>query len=236
MANLSHNVVTPRVVGAPSAFEAARTLSKAGLALGVVSERVTRDVTPGSIVDQTPPADTEVAEGTAIDVIVAVSRDRVTVPSVIGLTVERAEAVLDAQGLGINVTARRVDPRALVNGQDPASGENVNKGTAIQVFIPVPTPAPARPDLTVETLGIDRIGDDVVLTVAVSNAGRGEAPATVVEASVTGLEPVRTPISPLAPGKTITVQIPLAITDAVRGTSVFGTVVVDPGDDVPESD
>ena len=128
------------------------------------------------------------------------------------------------------VSPSRLDPQALVTGQTPAEGTLVKQGTAVSVFVATPPPAPPKStyDLSVQTLGIDVIGTNVVVTIVVQNLTDAMSPATTVVARAAKLPAVTRPVPPLPAHGQHRLEIPLPITPRARGTTVVIVVTVDP--------
>ena len=89
-------VTTPSVKGMTSAFVAQRTLDRAHLQLGTVTEQVTSGVKARTIVGQSPLAGASVKKGTAVNVLAAVSPNVAAIPNVVGLTLEGASTRLQS--------------------------------------------------------------------------------------------------------------------------------------------
>ena len=229
-------VATPNVIGAPSERSARRRLVKLGVELGHVGQRVDLDAAPGSIVDQTPRAPELVVKGTEVDVIKALGERRVRVPDLRGATLERAESVLQRSRLTLSAaTSLSAGEATRVVRQKPAAGKKVVEGTSIDVLVREPSPAAAaRPDLAVETLGIDVINNSLIVTVAVRNLAGATAPPTSLVATARGLPPVRVRIGSLPVGQERRLEIRMLVPRAMRGEPVVVVVAVDPQDAIRE--
>ena len=167
--------IVPDVVGKASVFEAGRTITGSGLTLaGNVRERVDARASPGSVVAQTPPSGTRVKAGTTVAVAIAIGNGKVEVPSVVGRTLARADAVLHAAALSLGqASPPPVAANSVVASQIPAVGAIVKQGTAIAVFIA--TIAGQNGRATVPALK----PGDTAAGVATSLASRGLVPSTV---------------------------------------------------------
>jgi WD domain, G-beta repeat/CARDB len=83
-----------------------------------------------------------------------------------------------------------------------------------------------QPDLKVETLGIDQIGDSLVVTFAVSNQGTANSPAAKVTTVVPGVGKRTLALAPLQPGSAARLEARLALPQDAAGKSVTGYVTV----------
>jgi hypothetical protein len=231
------SVVTPNVVGLKSAFAAEARLTTAGLTLDPSQKtQVTTDVSPGTVIAQTPAGGESVKRGTAVAILIAVSSNNIAVPEVLGLDLAQAEERLRSAGLVLGtVSPTDHGTGAVVDGQIPAAKERVKQGTPVNLFLAHTTQAP-KPDLSVQTAGIDTINDDVVVTVDVRNTSAVRSPPTTVLATNATLGNATVPVPALQPRATKRLQIHLPITPQARGTSVVVTVVVDPRNRVAELD
>lgn len=122
--------------------EATATLREAGLDRGPVSEVPVPDEKVGLVVNQSPPAGTRVAKGSAVGLIVGKAAEpeptEVTVPNVVPLTRRDAEAVLKAARLGVGEV--KGEPVAaslagLVLDQSPKAGTVVQPGAAVSLVV-----------------------------------------------------------------------------------------------------
>jgi serine/threonine-protein kinase len=90
----------------------------------------------GVVVSQSPAADSQVKKGSAVTL--TVETDTVTVPSIVGITLDQAVAKLEAAGLLISTTDERyvpdVKPGTIVE-QLPVGGAKAPLGSRIDVTI-----------------------------------------------------------------------------------------------------
>jgi beta-lactam-binding protein with PASTA domain len=137
---VSLGVAVPNVVGSPQA--AAQTaLTAAGLTVGVVSTANSLTVPLGSVISQNPTAGTNVAAGSAVDLVVSLG---VTVPDVVGSPQAAAEAAIVAAGLTVGTVTTAMSetvPTGNVISQTPAGGINVSPGSAVALVISSGPPA-----------------------------------------------------------------------------------------------
>lgn len=111
----------------------------------------------GTVVSQSPAAGLRVRSGRVVEVLVSAAAS-VSVPEVLGLTLEAAEAVISESGLALGAVDRRVDSAEAwrVIGQQPAPGSMVVPGAPVALAI---SAGPERPRRVVPALsGLDLDG------------------------------------------------------------------------------
>ena len=115
--------------------EAQEEIESAGLKVGEVT-RVESEEDPGTVLDQSPPADTEVDVDSAVDLDVAES-PVVIVPDVINQSEESATAELERAGLTVAVdTAPSNDvDEGNVIAQEPAPGTEAEAGDEVVILV-----------------------------------------------------------------------------------------------------
>jgi beta-lactam-binding protein with PASTA domain len=91
---------------------------------------------PGAIVKQVPEAGKKVKRGTAVTIYVVVGTGAVTVPSVVGMKLQDAAAVLVDAGLQLGeALPPPPDPQATITSQIPAAGKQARQKDAVMVVI-----------------------------------------------------------------------------------------------------
>lgn len=131
--DLSDLVLVPTLLGMTEQG-AANRLAAAGLAVGGSSER--ESVQPvGTVVGQDPDGGSYVPADTAVDLVLA--SDRVTVPDLEGLPLDRAAVELSRRRLTPGTIATRAsdEPEGTVVGQRPAAGRKVERGAAVDLTV-----------------------------------------------------------------------------------------------------
>lgn len=122
----------PEVVGM-SLEEARAALKAAKLKVGEVTTEDS-DAEEGEVLDQFPPAGRELDVGSEVDLVVA--EGDVTVPSVIGMTQEDAEATLEEAGFAVAVNTEPSDEEAgVVIAQDPEGGTEYEQGATVTILV-----------------------------------------------------------------------------------------------------
>lgn len=143
-------VTVPDIIGL-SQQQATARLASAGLAVGTVTPRNDTGRPVNEVLSADPAPGTAVAPGTKVNLVV--SSGNVTVPDVRGKS--EADATATLQGLGLQVTSRRVPdantPAGQVASQSPQPNQVVPAGTQVVIVIsegppatPTPTPTPTR--------------------------------------------------------------------------------------------
>jgi serine/threonine-protein kinase len=126
-------VEVPDLVGLP-VDEAKDALRDAGLRPGEETVEQSTEFEPGEVIRQSIAAGTEVDARTRVDLVVA--SETVTVPQVVGLSQEDAEAQIEAAGLEVSVNTEPNDAEAgTVVAQDPAGGTEVERGDTVSILV-----------------------------------------------------------------------------------------------------
>ena len=132
-------VTVPNVVGDKRA-QAISEIEDAGLEVGTITPVAAADETqePGTVLEQDPAAGDEVDRGTAVDLTIVESPELVAIPDLEGASVEEAQATLI--GLGLEPTGPVEEPsdtvdEGSVTRTDPASGEEVDPGSTVTIFV-----------------------------------------------------------------------------------------------------
>jgi beta-lactam-binding protein with PASTA domain len=137
-------VTVPSVVGLGKTAASA-ALTAVGLTLGDVVESYAATVSAGAVVQQAPPAETVVPNGTAVKVVVSkgpeptkpAAAEHVKVPLVKGLKIPTAKAKIVAAGLKWKYVTGPGDgllDTGWVYKQVPASGKLVDEGSVVTIY------------------------------------------------------------------------------------------------------
>jgi len=129
-------LTVPDVAGmTQAAAESALTAER--LVIGTVNEVWNDIVAAGLVISQSPVAETVVAGGTAVDLEVSKGPQPLTVPPLLGLTIQEAEVALGAAGLALGEVTEAEDDAApdTVIGQNPPADEVVLPSTAVNVVV-----------------------------------------------------------------------------------------------------
>jgi beta-lactam-binding protein with PASTA domain/serine/threonine protein kinase len=133
-------VEVPRVVGARQAV-AQNRITQAGLTVGDVTTASSETVEAGRVISSDPAEGTEVAEGSAVNLVVSTGPDTpptVDVPTLVGLTQAEAEAALSAANLVAAVEFVDVtdeDEDGVVQSSDPIAGTEVAEGSTVTIKV-----------------------------------------------------------------------------------------------------
>ncbi len=153
----SVTVVVPNVVGETQA-EAEALLEERRLEVKVRRREVDPEVTePGIVVAQNPEEGEEVASGFVVTIFVAVEPDTVAVPDLQGLTVSQAQSALSEEGLTLGSQLQEPSneiPGGQVVRSEPAAGEEVEPGTAVDVVVSTGPEMVEVPDVSSACLSI----------------------------------------------------------------------------------
>jgi eukaryotic-like serine/threonine-protein kinase len=127
-------VAVPYVVGIPQAL-AENNIEDAGLVPRV--NRVSNsDVAEGEVFQQSPTEGTRVDKGETVRIDVSSGKPEVTIPSVVGQSVEDAVAELTRAGLNAQVVEVNSDrDEGTVTGQSPGAGLVVVEGTQVRINV-----------------------------------------------------------------------------------------------------
>jgi penicillin-binding protein 1A len=132
------SVAVPEVAGLVEA-EAKARLEAAGLVMAG-EPRSSRDQPAGAVVDQNPAAGALAAPGSTVTVTVSTGPPRtVTVPGVLGRSVDEVAQVLQAAGLAVEVVVAEPDGGqsgrpGRVWKQEPGAGGTLDEGQSVRVF------------------------------------------------------------------------------------------------------
>lgn len=141
-------VTTPNVVSRTQT-EARTTITSVGLAVGAITQEHSPSIPLSSVIRQDPAAGTEVASGTAVDLVISLGARLVATPNVVGMTQEAAEATIVADGLSVGMVSEGFSgsvPPGDVIEQVPEAGREVAEGTPVHLVISL-GPAIAVPDV-----------------------------------------------------------------------------------------
>lgn len=106
--------------------EAKQTADLAGLSVIAVKYEVKKDVPYNRVLIQKPDAGTPVRVGRTVSVILSDGPKPITIPQLVGLSIEEAQAELEARGLPLSkVIYVPADDIGKVVAQAPPTGENI---------------------------------------------------------------------------------------------------------------
>jgi beta-lactam-binding protein with PASTA domain len=165
-------VAVPNVVGLTQA-DATAAITSVNLTVGAVTNDSSTTVPAGSVVSQSPIADTQVATGSAVALVVSSGPPQIAVPNVIGLTQAAATTAITGANLTVGAVTDESSttvPAGTVISQTPLAGVSVAPGSEVALVV---SSGPPPPSLDVDTVVFsDGIGTR--MTSPFSTAAAGE--------------------------------------------------------------
>ncbi len=131
------DVPVPNVIGQSQA-SAEEAIVSTGLIIGSISFQHDTAVPMGNVVSQSLPPGTEIALGSAIDLLVSLGPTMVSVPNLRDMKLDEAEATLLLRGLGLGAVNWQYSisiPLGNVISQEPANGENVIENSLVDLVL-----------------------------------------------------------------------------------------------------
>jgi serine/threonine-protein kinase len=134
-------VPVPDLTNFTSIADVTSQLTTSQLVLGKVIQANSEQAV-GTVIGQDPPAGTQVAVGTAVNV--TVSNGKVPVPSVVNETQAQAQSDLANAGFLVNVVTQQTNasPPGTVLAQTPQGGTGASKGTLVTITVAAAVPPP----------------------------------------------------------------------------------------------
>ena len=131
-----NEIVVPNVVGKDEST-AKSAITAAGLTVGTVSESASDTVTAGLVISQTVAANTKVAKGTTVGIVISSGPSTLKVTDVIGHEQSRAEQELTSAGFQVEVKeAYSSDVRSgLVISTTPDRGTAAKPGSTVTITV-----------------------------------------------------------------------------------------------------
>jgi serine/threonine-protein kinase len=141
-------VPVPNVVGQPEAA-AMTTLKNAGFVVNATSAS-SPTVANGLVISTNPPAHTQRAKGSAVQLVVSTGKPLVAIPYLVGDTPAQAGQTLGALGLKVDQSSEPspLVPAGEVTRTNPPSGSQVPIQSHVTVFVSLGIPQVAVPGLT----------------------------------------------------------------------------------------
>ena len=130
------NVRMIQVVGLTSE-EATQKIDELELEIQYEYEEVEDETQIGKVLEQSIQENQEVAKGTTVTIKVAVSKQKVVVPNVVGMNINDAIQQLTSMGLPINATGQYSNDveKDIIISQMTPEGQEVNLGMTIEVLV-----------------------------------------------------------------------------------------------------
>ncbi|WP_089100424.1 Stk1 family PASTA domain-containing Ser/Thr kinase [Streptomyces hyaluromycini] len=141
----------PNFVGSTYS-DAQKMAENSGLKLATPTKKACEDQPKGSVCDQDPKAGADVKKGDSITLVVSTGAPKVSVPSVIGLSLDDAKTKLEGDDYKFVVktetrTTSTEDPNTVLD-QNPIGGKEVQKGSTITLTIAKAEEKSTVPDVT----------------------------------------------------------------------------------------
>ncbi|MGW0812560.1 Stk1 family PASTA domain-containing Ser/Thr kinase [Streptomyces viridiviolaceus] len=118
------------------------------------TQKPCEDQSKGKICSQDPTAKTEVKKNSTVNLVVSTGAPKVTVPSVIGLSLEEAQSKLEGDDYQFKVKTEAressEEPNTVLD-QDPRLGEEIEKGSTITLTIAKAAEKATVPDVVGQT-------------------------------------------------------------------------------------
>lgn len=171
--------VAPNLVG-KNLTVAKQLLKSAKLKLGTVTVRYAAGKPVDSVLEQSVRAKTKVDANTKINLIVNISDGQTVVPSVSGMTLDAAKALLSDAGLQLGTVTEKPDASAKNNvlTTDPDIGSVVGKSTVVNVT--VSTGDPSKKDEKADKNALDSGSAKIVEFVVPSGQDRNEVKLVLI--------------------------------------------------------
>ncbi|NLU44142.1 MAG: Stk1 family PASTA domain-containing Ser/Thr kinase [Acholeplasmataceae bacterium] len=171
--------VAPNLVG-KNLTVAKQLLKSAKLKLGTVTVRYAAGKPMDSVLEQSVRAKTKVDANTKINLIVNISDGQTVVPSVSGMTLDAAKALLSEAGLQLGTVTEKPDASAKNNvlTTDPDIGSVVGKSTVVNVT--VSTGDPSKKDEKADKNALDSGSAKIVEFVVPSGQDRNEVKLVLI--------------------------------------------------------
>ena len=119
--------------------KAREALEAAGYEVGEVTEEYSSDTVSGRVIRTDPEANTELAEGETVNIVISLGAEKGTVPDLTGMTAEEAQQAIEDAGFvasfGGNENSDATENT--VSSQDPVSGTEADKGTTVTYWISI---------------------------------------------------------------------------------------------------
>jgi serine/threonine-protein kinase len=168
-----------------STSAARQLLERSGLTYREAGSAASDDVPVGRVLDQDPPAGTEVERGTAVEVVLSAGPSHVAVPNVAQMSVPQARLNIEAAGLKSGVLQEAHDegvPIRYVAGTVPAEGVRLARGTSVDLVVSLgPEPATSAGRTGIVSPAPHGIREETLTYVVPGDAERGAERMVAVE-------------------------------------------------------
>jgi len=127
----------PGVVGMAQA-EAEAAIAGANLTVGTITQEYSDTVPVGNVISQSPIGGTSVVINSAVDLVISLGPEMVTVPGVVGMAQADAEAAITSANLTVGTITQEYSdtvPAGDVISQDPVGGTSVVINSAVDLVV-----------------------------------------------------------------------------------------------------
>jgi serine/threonine protein kinase len=144
------NVAVPNLVSQTEA-DAKQLLNNSDLKVGTIKRQPCGDQSKGNVCSQDPGKNSDVKKGSSVDFVVSTGAPKVSVPSVLGKSLDEAKQILEADKYKFNVETKTQEsseqPNTVLN-QNPSLGDEVQKGSTITLTIAKAAEKSVVPDVS----------------------------------------------------------------------------------------
>ncbi|MEU5098315.1 Stk1 family PASTA domain-containing Ser/Thr kinase [Streptomyces sp. NPDC020996] len=134
--------------------DAKKLLANSDLEVGEITRKPCEAQSKGKVCSQDPGKNTDVKKGSTVNFVVSTGAPKVTVPSVIGLSLDEAKSKLEGDDYQFQVETKTQesseDPNTVLD-QDPKLGKEVEKGSTITLTIAKAAATVTVPDVANKT-------------------------------------------------------------------------------------
>jgi beta-lactam-binding protein with PASTA domain len=130
-------VAVPDVVGDAQA-SATSAVTGAGLVVGTVTQQSSSTIASGGVISESPAAGADVANGSAVNLVLSSGKAAIAVPNVVGDTQASATSVVTGAGLVVGTVTQQSSSTVAsgsVISESPAAGTDVASGSAVALVI-----------------------------------------------------------------------------------------------------
>lgn len=157
-----------------------------GFEIGEMSTEYDDQAESGTVLKQTPAANTQAPEGSKIDLVISQGSEQVDVPDVLGMSENEARREITAKGFIVGKVdvkeSENDDDKGKVIEQDPTAGTKANTGSIINIVVSGGADEIPVPDITGKDVEDARkIAEDAGFTI---QQGRSESSDTVPEGAI----------------------------------------------------
>jgi uncharacterized repeat protein (TIGR03803 family) len=162
----------PGVIG-DTQSAATTAITGAGLVVGTVTAQSSATVASGNVISESPAAGINVADGSAVNLVVSSGASQAAIPNVVGDSQAAATTAIANAGLVVGTVTYTFDATVAVGivvSTDPTTGSNVAAGSAVNLLLSSGATQVSVPDVVGDTL--------TTATISITNAHLGVGSVT----------------------------------------------------------